>query len=221
MGIGRRDFLRHLALTTSSIVLGAGNAVQVLDELYLNRKLGIAFSCPKGWHFADVKEMGKVRDGQILAPESELLEFKVNDQPLPILTVSRDPLGNLSTPNRFSPAVTIYLENLGEDEDLGEGDSLSMINVSNFDVEYCQQILENFELLREPSELSISNCKAGQFTSKFLFKHKLMAPTMVRMRSVTVDQDPLYYTIRMFDSPYDGRDSEFNYQTFLDSFRLV
>ena len=217
MGIGRRDFLKYLAMTTSTIAFDAGSAVQVYGDLYLNRKLGIAFRCPAGWHFADVKEMGDVRDGQILAPESELLDFNVNEEPLPILTVTRDPLGSSSKLDHFTPGVTINLENLTE----SECNEFPMVDYSKFDVELCQQMFEKFELLFAPSGLTVSKCKSAEFTSSFLYKHKNIVPTLVRMRSVIVNHHPSYYTIRMFDSPFVGGNAEFNYDEFLSSFRLV
>ena len=208
MGIGRRAFLKFLGAAAGATALSPGDAVQILDCHYVNRKLGLAFRAPSGWSFANVKAMGRVMEGQINATEDEIAKQVLADEPLPVVTLTREVLGSK---DQFTPGITIYLDRLTEDWDERSW--------AQTDIQLTQRLCENFELLSGVREFELSQCEAFDNSAKALFKHERIEPTMVRMRNVLVNHHPCFYTIRMFDSPYAN--DEFRYDEFLSGLKLL
>ena len=213
MGIGRRKFLQLIGATASALILSPGTAVALHNNTYINRKLGIAFEKPNGWHFSDVKEMGEVAAGQLHATDDESWMQYFAEQPLPILTVGREKLG---TTNRFTPGITIFLDKI-------ESKESSSFLAENCDWDFAQmnQMFKHLTLLEDKSELSISECDAMEYSVRFLFEHERIEPAYVRMRSVVVNHHPAYYTFRMFDSPFMGNEFEHSYDSFLSCVKLI
>jgi len=213
MGLGRREYLQFLGAAAISLILNPGSAVSINNSLYINRKLGVAFYAPERWHFADVKEMGEVIEGQINATENELAKEILRDEPLPILTISRDVLGSKK---QFTPGITIYLNRCAYEK--SEFDLEREVKYDNWQT---KKICEEFEMLSDFVQRDLSGCNAIEYTASFLFKHELTTPTKVRMRSMYIDHHPACYAIRMFDSPYINGDFVFSYDDFLENFKLV
>ena len=72
MGIGRREFIRVFGASLAALAAAPADAVSLVDDFYLNRKLGLGFRRPDGWSFADVQKMGSVKKGQLLAIDDEV-----------------------------------------------------------------------------------------------------------------------------------------------------
>ena len=214
MGIGRREFLKLFggAIATQS------SAIHILDDLYVNWKLGIAFRKPHGWTFGDVQEMGKVVAGQILDFDDVDLATELADSAeLPILTISKDRLS--ADADRFTPGITIYLDFI---EDF-PGDveiEPAFENVSG-DIHSCELMLKDFRVTSSPQPTQISECDAVEYGAAFVFEHENMEPTPVRMRTLTIYQIPAIYTLRMYDSPISEPNLIFDYTPFVNSVKLV
>lgn len=221
MGIGRREFMRLFGGTLASITADPSSAVAILDDLYVNRKLGIAFRKPFGWSFADVMEMGRVQAGQILDLEdTELARQLVESKERPILTISKDTLS--AKAKRFTPGVTIFLDRFDELDAALPGAELKLPPIENLnqDIESCRLILKDFRIVSDPVPRRVSECDAAEYHASFVFEHENMRPTEVRMRSLVICQGPKFYTLRMYDS-LDEPDCRFDYGPFVDSVRMV
>lgn len=72
MGIGRREFLGLFGGLLAKLARVSSPAAACVGEVYLNRRLGIAFSCPPGWKFVSVADMGALREGQLLALDEQV-----------------------------------------------------------------------------------------------------------------------------------------------------
>lgn len=218
MGIGRRDFLKLFGATLATIAIAASPAATLLDDLYINRKLGIAFRKYRGWHFSNVADMGMVKDGQILALDDlDLAEQLKEKTELPLISISKEPI--LSGAQDFTPGINVYLERYVLTKDGKMQDPY--INIQK-DILYCGEVLKNFEVVSEPMEIYVSNCRTVEYVSSFLFEHvNLMAPTLVRMDSLSIVQEPAWYTFRMFDSPYYGIEKTIDYSEFVDSIQII
>lgn len=220
MGIGRREFLNLFGASIATLAIDPSDAIAIYDNQYVNRKLGIAFQKPKGWHFANVQEMGEVRDGQILdLGDNELLQEIFGSMNLPILTLSQEPISAES--DHFAPGITIYLERLFEEGANDTTECISPMEILEADSELCQTVLKDFKVTSPFKSMQISACAAGEYTASFLFEHENLAPTPVRARTLIVDQDQQIYTIRMFDSPYVDGDMTFDYTPFVESIKMV
>jgi hypothetical protein len=218
MGIGRREFLR---LFNAGIAAAATPtaAIAILNNQYINRRLGIAFEKPEGWEFADVKQMADVKAGQVLdLDDVELSRMIVQSAELPILTISKEAISASS--DRFTPGVTIYLDRIAPDES-SDPDALPPIETLKLDADLCEAILKDFSVTSQPTATTVSFCDAAQYDASFTFEHDNMKPTPVRMRTLVVDQSTAFYTLRMYDSPYLGGSMTFDYSSFLASVRMV
>jgi hypothetical protein len=195
--------------------------VAILDDLYVNRKLGIAFRKPHGWTFADAREMGKLQAGQVLDLEdTELARELVSSTELPILTISRDGLSENA--RRFTPGVTIFLDRFDFLNALPENYRVEVPPLGNLedDIESCRSILRGFEVVSAPASRQVSKCDAAEYRSTFVFEHENMRPTKVRMRTLAIYQRPAFYTLRMYDSA-DEPDCVFDFAAFVESVRMM
>jgi len=219
LGIGRRRFLQLFSSTLSALAANPSSAIALVEDYYINKKLGIAFTKPKGWVFADVRQMGEVKRGQLLdlndpELEREFLEYTE----LPILTISRDGISGAC--RDFTPGITVYIDRFSSEEVEQENGGSTVMGLVD-DVEVCSVILKEFCVLTPPSMTSVSQCEAAEYTAKFLFEHANLIPTPVRMRTLAIDQGTTLYTIRMFDSPYIVPDAVFDYASFVESIQMV
>ncbi len=83
-------------------------------------------------------------------------------------------------------------------------------------------ILKDFTELSPPKRKQVSGCPAGEYTASFQFEHvSLSAPVSVRARTLIILQDPAWYTVRMYDSPYLGGTFKYDYTDFVNNIRLV
>ena len=213
MGMGRREFLGLFA----SALAATTRAVALSDDLYVNRRLGLAFRKPAGWHFGDVKDMGEMAAGQVFNFGAEAQAFwrsLLTTADLPIVTVSKEPLG--AKCDHFTPGITVFL-----DDFLDALDGPFTDQAKN-DVFYCSQMLPEFRLLSPPQELEVSGCRAADYLIRFLFQHEQLAqPVPVNMRTINIYQRPTSYNIRLYDAPYLGKDYVHDYSDFIASLRLA
>ena len=56
-------------LALAGLQLDPLRAVAVHHDAYVNKKLGILFHKPLGWHFLQVKDFGRLKDAQMLHNE--------------------------------------------------------------------------------------------------------------------------------------------------------
>jgi len=230
VGIGRREFLKLFGGTLAALTANPSSAIAIFDDQYINRKLGIAFHKPQGWTFADVKEMGEVRAGQILDLEdTELARELVESSRLPILTISKDKLS--SRANRFTPGVTIFSDRIEFPDDFPEefhDDGLDFfeleipaLKIAVADIESCQSMLKDFRVMSALTPNQVSECDAAEYRATFVFEHENMRPTPVRMRTLVIYQRPAIYTLRMYDSPCSGPELTFDYTSFVEGVKMV
>lgn len=219
MGIGRRDFLKLFGASLATLALTASPAVAILDEYYVNRKLGIAFKRYAGWHFANVADMGEIADGQILDLEDERLGKYIREiTDLPILTITKESLSIKGS--EFTPGINIWLDQYTADSSTSQARVNSLDRMIKADIEVNTRILKEFSVLSEPINQMVSGCEAIAYSSSFIFEHeKLAVPTRVRMKALIVAQNSTLYIIRMYDSPFHGQDVD--YTEFLDSIYIV
>ncbi len=239
MGIGRREFIKIFGATLATLAASPADAVSLVEDYYLNRKLGIGFQKPIGWSFMDVKEMGLVKSGQLLAIDDEVAAGELLDSmDLPFVSVSHRP----KTSDSFAPSAQFYLIDnnpvLAELFDLGDqlervlrelkGEEVSCpelpatIKWLHEDAKACNDALRSFEVISQPNEFQLSACDAAEYTATYLFEHqKLTHPTLVRTRTIFVNHRIASYLIRLVDSPAADSVNEFNFDRFVASIQLV
>ena len=196
MGIGRREFLGLFGSVIAASITGQSKAIALVDDYYVNRRLGIAFQKPPGWVFADVKQMGDMKSGQILdLDDLERSREIVDAVELPILTISKEALS--TDAGNFTPGVTVYLDRISSGEASKPSAPETLLKQLMFDVISNAGILKDFDVLSYPENMT------------------------VRMKTMTIDQGTAFYTIRMYDSPISGGEMAFDFADFVQSIRLV
>ena len=240
MGIGRREFLKLFGAGMATLSADPASAISVLDDQYVNWKLGIAFRKPKGWTFADVKEVGAEPNVQIFraglsveAPyrveqmsdsdDSDLTPELIESAALPILTISRDRPS--ASAGKFTPRVTIHMDRFlcGYLETIPDVSEVEMPPLENLTANNKSgaRMLKDFRVTSPPTSVRVSECDAAESTVEYLLEHEnIRQPTRVRVRALAIFQRPAFYTIRMHDSPYDP-DTTFDYTPFVESIKIV
>lgn len=210
MGIGRRDFLTMFGATLATLSAIPSPAAAVEDDLYINRALGIAFRKPRGWHFAQLAEMGSIAAGQQLATDDpEITKYWTDAKYLPLVTMSRLPLA--SSAEQFVSAISVFLDHFA----VGETNPLAL---AGDDSRAMPSILRDVKVLRPASALSVSLCPAASYDIEFLFEHeKLATPARVRMHTLVIQQEERFYSFRMYDAPQQPVDE----RHFIESIRVL
>ena len=203
MGIGRREFLRIFG-TTIAAAANPAAAVTLLDNCYINRRLGIGFRKPPSWKFSDVKLMEAIVEDQVFDvddPES-LREIK-ESAGSPLLTLSKEKLSLNS--KRFTPGMHVYVDYFENEQD-AKSRPVIPFYLSHFDIGMLRDSLKDYETTTEPILRWVSRCPAIDYESAFTFEHPNIRPTSVRLRSMLIYQGKAFFTLRMFDSPQLGGD---------------
>jgi hypothetical protein len=221
MGIGRREFLRLFGGALASFATQTSSAVALLDDLYINRRLGIALRKPSGWHFGDVQEMGHVTKGQLLELADPQLVSEIRESgELPIVTMTQLPLNAKS--GNFTPGINVFLENFSDSDEIWTDVRNDPRFAAELDAEVWPTVLKNFRVHSSPTTTRIPGCDAGCYTASFDFEHvQLKEAVPVRLRSLILLERPSWYTIRMYDSPYLGGPFERDYADFVSTIRII
>ena len=194
----RRDFLDNFSDLLGSLARTHSPAVAMVDDLYLNRRLGFAFRRPPQWHFNDVLEMGEVAAGQVLALGSDLGTWFTPGELTPLVSVSEQPLRGPVT--GFSPAFSVFIDPRTERD-------VSAEDVAAEDAEILADMLPDFTL-ESPAEAQwIADTQAARYTAEFRFEHpNLSQPVPVRMQLLYILQSDRALSFRLYDAPAIGLD---------------
>jgi hypothetical protein len=228
MGLGRRDFLKVFGVALAAASTQAlSSAISVLDDTYVNRKLGVAFQKPPNWYFNNIKEMGDVARGQILdLIDAETAKRIIAKADLPFISISQEPV--TTDGYKFTPGINAFVEIRAEGEEKPSKYNHLFAHIKEpnrtiaKDIFSNKHILKNFKVISEETSLFVSNCEAIQYTSSFLFEHNnLSKPTTLRMNTLLIIQNEFWYTFRMYDAPSLGRELMYDYGDFINSIGLV
>jgi hypothetical protein len=226
MGIGRRKFLQLFGATLTMLALQPSEAVAILDDLYINRKLGLAFRKPDGWCFVDIRKMGEIAKGQELDIDGLDADALFQDEKeLPLVAITQDELS--AQGREFMPSINFYLHRRDEIAFLVEamqhlGATFPPAENAVNEIHAFSKILPEFEVLSEPVERCISDCRAAHYSFACEFRHEnLDKPVRIRVQNLSIIHLPLWHRVNMIDSPYIGKDTTAEFESFVDGLRLV
>ncbi len=227
MGIGRREFLAAFGTILARLAIAPSPAAASHDSLYLNRRLGVAFYCPRDWDFVHLDEMGEIQKGQLLATDEA-------DQNKAILGSLDLPFVALSPRRAPHTCVQMYLASPPHETDIvhelmkaafDRPNAVSPeiafpgpMRIIRRDWQTSRGLLKAFTVTQLPVELSVSNCIAAEYTAKYDFEHEqINEPRPVTVRSVAIEHSSRFYLLRLISdvsSPHD-------FSTFLEDIALV
>ena len=91
-------------------------SVSIVGNMYINRRVGLAFARPPGWLFEDATSLLERAEGRILDPNDEIVTRVIRDlteEYLPVVTIAAPPLEEgIDRINdvEFRPVVAVHHE---------------------------------------------------------------------------------------------------------------
>lgn len=213
MGIGRRDFLKFAGMTIGGIVFDPLHAIAVNGNYYVDMRLGLGFEKPDRWHFDSFKDFGSLLKGQVVEgvqPEDEEA-FRKDQTSTLVAVISKYDLKHPS----FNPSITVF-KNEEDRADLGSLDEVIEEAVIGF-----SSILKGFTIISPPVPLQLSNCECIQMKSRWVFQHERIPPTVIDDEALVIDQNPILYTIHLYDAPSIGEVAQIEFVDFVRSLRIA
>jgi len=213
MGIGRREFLKFAGMVLGGIVLDPLETIAVNGDYYVNMRLGLGFEKPRGWAFQVFKDFGAQLQGQIVEnvhPEDEEA-FRKDQTSTMVAVISKydDKF------HGFSPSITVF-KNEEDRADFGSLDELVDASLNGF-----SSLLKDFTVVDEPAPHRLSNCTCIRLKSRWLFQHQKITSTVIDDETLVIDQDPLLYTVHLYDAPSIGEETQGEFRHFVRSLRIA
>lgn len=218
MGIGRRKFLELFGAALVKLAVGFRAAGTLGDKLYVNRLLGIAFTCPAGWRFHSVQELGELRDAVLLSEDPRIDEL--------IRSLADVPFVSLVPAGEANAGIQFYLG--GNPNALGwimpgavqsAFESLSLPRqIILDDWQTCRGSITKHRVTELPSDFMISGCPAAEYTATFdVTAVANSETTRARARTIAIEHHNRSYVIRLGDSP----DRPYDFSAFLSTLKLA
>ena len=214
MGVSRRSFLTLFSLAASGLVLDPLIPVVANNNIYVNKKLGVAFRSPEEWNFYDVKKMEKMYDDQIFKPDSPFInEFIEELKGQPLVSLGMYPLEEADEEQFFSPSIVLRLEPREEGGELE--------NILTESDNYLSNIVKSYESKGNGPIIDVCGYRAIQGNYSYIFEAERMKPTPIAGRSCIIEVGEHYYSFNMYN--YDPVDSDIErlFDRFVSSIMIL
>jgi hypothetical protein len=206
----RRGFLRRFGASATLAAATPLSAVSVSGDLYINHRVGLAFSKPQSWRYEHVSTFADIRNEYEYATPDEQLATELRQGPLPVVVVSKAPVLRF-----LASSVTVYVEQ----SPLESGESLA--SVAGEIIRGTSTFVKDFRLLGEPVMRTVAGSEALEYLFSFLYEDRIGNRGPVRHRSLAVLGSSLLYTFNMLDIPADRIDSQLEFDAVRDSIFLA
>ena len=232
MGIGRREFLRQFG-SVISVVASLGRAAAFVEDLYVDRRHGIAFRRPRGWTFEDLAEVSRTKEGMLLDSDDfdpvRWSEFIRTDRTYSAFVVVGDMARARSLPgwrgpaepDVIAPGISVQFEGTWEGDGPDPNGPCSLKAFVARDLDSFAAAYRNFRLRGSPRPTRISECEAIEYIAEYGFAHaSIRAPVPMRERVLYIHQDPSIYSIRMWDYPELSPSLTYDFDSFIRTIRV-
>jgi len=217
----------------------AGPAAATLENLYINRRHGIAFLIPPSWEFLSVMEFGQIQAGiQLEIPEdidpdlfhSLFRERVLNDDNIAPIVWAADmprmkpiPGVPMSPIAAIAPAISVRLEGTWWDDDGPEPDGPpDLLGYAKHDLQMFQRRLPGCGVLEVPKPMRVSGCDAVDFLFRYHHAHEdIYGTVLTRQRTLYALQDPFIYSFGMVDYPDLDPPLTHDFTAFIDSICIM
>jgi hypothetical protein len=232
MGIGRREFLLQFGAVIASLAATSGAAAAAVDDLYINRRHGIAFRKPQGWEFHDLRDIGRTKAGMLLDLDgfdpdawAEMLSAQKKFEAFVVaadMRCARLAPGATSEDATIAPGVSVSYEGTWEEDGPAPDAPSSLTSFVARDLHLFRQGYGEFRFLKPPASPTVSGCEAVEYTARYLYAHRyIQRPIPMRERVLYVHQVPAIYSIRMFDYPEITPPLEHQFDEVIASLRVL
>lgn len=209
-GLGRRRFLQLFAGAAAVAATRPLASVAVADDLYVNRRLGFAFSKPAGWGYESLKTFADMRDEYEIATVDEQLQADFKAGQLPIVVASQAPiLTSLASSLTVSADEHVLLP----DE--------TLLSVFPGLVGHFNKLFHDFEVTSPPTLRLVGGYESIDYTATLTYTGASEYRGPVRHRAVVTVRPPLIYSFYFLDIPARGIDSQAEFDRVIASIRYV
>lgn len=220
MGIGKqafRAFIEGFKLTREKIT---GKSVVIDGNWYINRKIGLAFEKPPGWHFVHTKDYGSLKEGQIIGTDLEETDEEIwHEMGEPACLLTKYDQQDPALKGVFSPTIMLHL---------GSRMVYDEANVDSFR-EFLEltrtgtaAILKDFQFLHWLPTQEISGCEIHEADSTYLFEHQeIEKPLPVELKSIHFLNKKHLFSINLHQSAAQGQLATEEFDQFLKSMRII
>lgn len=186
-------------MATAGLAISPSLAVVANNEIYVNKKLGIAFRIPGGWHFYSVQKMHEIFDAQILKPDAPLIgEYLEELKSQSLVSIGMHPPDDGKGNKQFSPSIVLRLE--AKDECIEFEDILDDSN------SYLESVTNGFRAIENRPVSRICGYRALKGKYGYLFEAEGMSPTPIIGRSCIIELESHFYTFNMYNSDPENQE---------------
>lgn len=226
------EFWNQCQATLGQLAERVSPAVYQQGDLYLNRRLGLAFTAPAGWRFVNVAEMGDVQAGQFLDVRShEENAALLASMELPFVALAaaqaeeHDDEGSLGIQFYLvdppGPDLTRLLLHAARGEAYRPSPELDFsapLQVIRRDWQCARGMLHDLRVSELPKETCVAGLPAAEYTAGYSFRHRqLQRRRRLCVRSIAMEHGPRFYLLRLIHAEGESYD----FTPFLASLRFT
>ncbi|XOV68284.1 MAG: hypothetical protein ACFHU9_03720 [Fluviicola sp.] len=220
MGVGRREFLKLMAIASAGVTMAPKTAVAVNDDYYINRKLGVIFSKPKNWGYVALTDFPDLQEKQIISnvPTEEQAEvWETLGGPACMITKYFEDLPEYK--GVFSPTIQFFVNHKSEFDDIEYNSFEELIDQSGIGTAY---FLKDFERIGNRKSYDVDGCTFFEHEARYTFEHiELSEPISVRLQVIMIEHNNFYYFINFHDCPEQNQTATEEFKNFKKSLRMI
>ena len=225
MGIGRLKFLEYISAALVGLTIDPYKVIAINRDNYVNKKFGILLTKPKNWYFVSIKDFGKLKKDQLLSDEFEPNKGDVwEDLGDPILVIAKYGLDRPEFNDKFSPAITVFINHkndiieLYEDEYIN-GDFEKIVGMIAYGSE---RLFKDYTTIRNISPYHLSKCNG--FDSEWTWTFESIENKKswhCKTWSIVIEKGDYIYSFNMIDSEEAGEVEEKNFKEFVRRIKIA
>lgn len=220
MGLGRREFLRLSGIALAGLTIDPLLAVNINDNSYVNKKLGVLFEKPNDWGYVAIKDFGKLKSEQIIGEGLEMSQDEIWEElDDPICVVTKYYQDKPEHKGIFLPTITLDITPKEELEDIGHNSFEELMDMSQVGV---SMLLKDFQVLKKYKPYFISNCKFYEYDAEYLLEHiELREPLKVELKVLKAEHNGFYYDFNCHQSIAQNQLAHKEFEAFKKSIKLI
>ncbi len=225
MGLGRRKFLEYMSIALAGLSIDPLKSIAVNSDNYVNKKFGFLLTKPKSWDFVSIKDFGKLKNDQLLSDDFEPNKDDVwQELGDPVLVIAKYGLDKSEYSDKFSPAITVFINHKNDIIDLYEdeyiqGDLEKIVGMVAYG---SSRIFKDYTTIRNISPYNLSGCNGydSEWTWTFeSIEHK--KNWHCKTWSIMVEKGDYIYSFNMIDSAQAGEIEDQNFKNFVETIKIV
>ncbi len=225
MGLGRRRFLQYISAALVGLSIDPLKAVAVNSDNYVNRKFGILLTKPKNWDFVSIRDFGRLKKNQLLSDEFEPNKDEVwQELGEPVLVIAKYGLDRPEYQDKFSPAITVFINHKNDiielyEDDYIKGDFEKIVGMIAYGSE---KIFKDYKTVRNISPYNLSECNGFDSEWTWTFNSQEHNKSwLCKTWSIIIEKGDYIYSFNMIDSEQAGEIEERIFKEFVRTIKIA